>query len=706
MLAALQDVALAYLRRDAGTPSRSGAWPVSRPTPSRLAPAGRRPSAAGHGVERHHARESLPGAGSLPGTDHPVGRDRPRRRPHGRAAAGRAADRRPGRRRPHDLRPAHRRPRRRRHAHAALAALPRCRPCGSSPPPATSTTASRPSSSPSPAPTPTASPRRSAAASPSTSASPTPRCRRARRSPSSTCPATSASSRTCWPGWARSTPACSWWPPPRAGSRSREEHLRILELLGVGHGVVALTKVDLVDDEQLELARLDVADHVAGTFLEAAADRAGAAPAGAGLDDLRARPRRAGRHHAGGRRPRPPPPVGRPGVRRQGRRDGGDRARSPAARLAVGDQVVVGPAARPARVRAIQSLGEGAERIGPGHRVALNLSGVEHDRGGPGRRRRPARAVAAHGRFDASPARAGRPRPRGVPAGRLPRPTSARASTRCGSGCSAAGDRARAHGLVRLHLATPVPLLPGDRYVLRESGRERDGRRRRGARRGAGPAGVEGPARPLGATGWWPSGGGSTPTSWRRSPASAGPPTSGRGWPRPGAVAALVEAVVGPGRGGRPARPRRRRARRARARGCSAACPTAVVVDGRARPAPAPATPLADHPFLAALEAAGRTPPPPDGVDRAELRELVRRGLVVERDGVLLRAVGRRRRGAGGRPAAGRGSPTGSRWRSSATRSAATRKHAVPLLARARRAAASPAAAATCASPAPACPPA
>src|SRR5205085_8262406 len=47
-----------------------------------------------------------------------------------------------------------------------------------------------------------------------------------------------------------------------------EEHLRILELLGIRHGIVAVTKVDLVDDEHLELVRLDLADHLAGTFLE------------------------------------------------------------------------------------------------------------------------------------------------------------------------------------------------------------------------------------------------------------------------------------------------------------------------------------------------------------------------------------------------------------------------------------------------------
>ena len=51
-----------------------------------------------------------------------------------------------------------------------------------------------------------------------------------------------------------------------------EEHLRILQLLGISHGVVALTKVGLVDDDDAELARLVIADHVAGTFLEGAGD--------------------------------------------------------------------------------------------------------------------------------------------------------------------------------------------------------------------------------------------------------------------------------------------------------------------------------------------------------------------------------------------------------------------------------------------------
>src|SRR3979409_1531926 len=71
-----------------------------------------------------------------------------------------------------------------------------------------------------------------------------------------------------------------------------EEHLRILELLGIQHGVVALTKVGIVDDDHAELARLDVIDHVAGTFLEGAEIVAVDAPTGVGLGGLRLPPPR------------------------------------------------------------------------------------------------------------------------------------------------------------------------------------------------------------------------------------------------------------------------------------------------------------------------------------------------------------------------------------------------------------------------------
>ncbi len=48
------------------------------------------------------------------------------------------------------------------------------------------------------------------------------------------------------------------------------EHLDILTLLGVDHGLVALTKVDRVDAESLELAQAELAEYLQGTFLEGA----------------------------------------------------------------------------------------------------------------------------------------------------------------------------------------------------------------------------------------------------------------------------------------------------------------------------------------------------------------------------------------------------------------------------------------------------
>jgi len=65
------------------------------------------------------------------------------------------------------------------------------------------------------------------------------------------------------------------------------EHLGILGVLGIRCCVVALTKVDLVDDEMLELAAADVADLLAGSALAAATVIPVSARTGQGLDALR-----------------------------------------------------------------------------------------------------------------------------------------------------------------------------------------------------------------------------------------------------------------------------------------------------------------------------------------------------------------------------------------------------------------------------------
>src|SRR5262245_54228704 len=67
-----------------------------------------------------------------------------------------------------------------------------------------------------------------------------------------------------------------------------EEHLRILELLGVGHGVIALTKVDGLSAESVARAADAVGERVRGSFVAGAPIVPVAAPAGIGVDALRA----------------------------------------------------------------------------------------------------------------------------------------------------------------------------------------------------------------------------------------------------------------------------------------------------------------------------------------------------------------------------------------------------------------------------------
>jgi selenocysteine-specific elongation factor len=186
-------------------------------------------------------------------------------------------------------------------------------------------------------------------------------------------------------------------------------------------------------------------------------------------------------------------------------------------------------------------------------------------------------------------------------------------------------------GLVRLHLAVPLPLLPGDRYVLRESGRNET----------VGGGEVLDIAPVL-------------PASKARPDRSVERVVAERGWVLADDLDALtgerVEPtlgpwVVAPGVVDAMAASLAARVEAAGALGLDVATlddreraalplvPGVVVEQGRAKVAGQPDA-LAGHPFVAALEAGRFSPPGAEGVDRAELRELARRGLVVERDGV------------------------------------------------------------------------
>ena len=66
-----------------------------------------------------------------------------------------------------------------------------------------------------------------------------------------------------------------------------EEHLRILQLVGLRYGLIALTKIDAVDEEWSALQEMDLRDRLAGSFLADAPIIGESAVTGEGMDDLR-----------------------------------------------------------------------------------------------------------------------------------------------------------------------------------------------------------------------------------------------------------------------------------------------------------------------------------------------------------------------------------------------------------------------------------
>lgn len=409
-----------------------------------------------------------------------------------------------------------------------------------------------------------------------------------------------------------------------------EEHLRILELLGIRRGVVALTKVDLVDDEWRQLAELEVADHLADTFLEGAAIVPVAATSGHGLDDLRAA-------------------LSAMVADTEGALDRGwmrlwvDRVFAAkgsgtvvtgtltGGTIGVDDAVVVGPLARPARVRSIQTLGSAVDRIGPGNRVALNLSGIDHvdivrgdavvhpDRWHTTRQVDASLQVLADLDHDVSRRGAWMAY---IGSGELPVRMRV-----LGTEVLAPGST----GAVRLHLPHDLPLLPGDRFVLRESGR--------GETVGGGEVLDVSPVLPASKA--------RPDRSWQRVVAERGwvdvgdlerltgdrhEATVGRWVTHPDAVTAvaagLVEAVANAGPLGLDIA-----ALDDRQRAVLAEEPTLRVDAGRVLPVEV-RDPLADHPVVQQLQAAGCAPPEVT-LPRDELRELVRRKLLVQLDGIV-----------------------------------------------------------------------
>ncbi|MEV4271499.1 selenocysteine-specific translation elongation factor [Micromonospora aurantiaca (nom. illeg.)] len=233
------------------------------------------------------------------------------------------------------------------------------------------------------------------------------------------------------------------------------EHLAALHALGVSYGLLAVTRADLADPGPAAARALA---EIAATSLGAVEAVPVSAVTGAGLPELRAALDRLTARL-------PDPALDAPvrlwvdraftvrgsGTVVTGTLGGG--------RLRAGDELELAATGEAVRVRGLHSLGVARTDVEAVARAAVNLRGLPRDRVGRGD------ALLTPGRF-------GRTdlldvRLSGDPAADLP----ATLTLHVGSAAVPARVRPLGPDTVRLRLARPLPLLIGDRALLRDPGR-------------------------------------------------------------------------------------------------------------------------------------------------------------------------------------------------------------------------------------------
>lgn len=160
------------------------------------------------------------------------------------------------------------------------------------------------------------------------------------------------------------------------------EHLEILRLLGLEHGVVALTKCDLPEPDWLELVEAEVRDLLRGTFLESAAMVRTSVTTGQGIDELKAALAAAAGQAAAAARMRRVEGPFRLAIDRAFTMAGHGAVVTgsvSSGRVRIGDELVLEPGAIAVRVRGLQNHDRPAEEAHRGQRAAINLAGVHHD---------------------------------------------------------------------------------------------------------------------------------------------------------------------------------------------------------------------------------------------------------------------------------------------------------------------------------------
>lgn len=265
------------------------------------------------------------------------------------------------------------------------------------------------------------------------------------------------------------------------------EHFDICRLLHVKSGLIALTKSDLVDEELLELARAEVEDFVAGSFLEGAPIISVSSRTGAGIDELKETlTGLAARVEAKATAAIPRLPIDRAfSIKGFGTVVTGTLI---AGELSVGDEVEVLPAGVRTRIRNVQVHGHDTKQAHAGQRTAINLQGVNVEKVERGSLLAPAGRLRPSSMFDARLellSSASRPLKQRARV-RLHHGTAevmARVVILNGSelsvqgsglnsepgtlnperGAIAPGDSA----IVQLRLEEPITALPGDRFIVR-----------------------------------------------------------------------------------------------------------------------------------------------------------------------------------------------------------------------------------------------
>jgi len=155
------------------------------------------------------------------------------------------------------------------------------------------------------------------------------------------------------------------------------EHFEICRLLGLKRGIVVLTKSDLVDDETLELARLDAAELVAGSFLESAPLVAVSSVSGKGVDELKAELM----HSAAQFSSRSSAHVGLLPIDRTFTVKGFGAVVTGTlvtGEISDGAEMELLPSGRRVRVRGLQTHGRPVKTAHAGQRTAVNIAGIDH----------------------------------------------------------------------------------------------------------------------------------------------------------------------------------------------------------------------------------------------------------------------------------------------------------------------------------------